>query len=335
MEEVEEALLFGDGERRIVGARRLCELTSKQRHKLAERGVVGPLILMLRAQECEAIEVALLALLRLASGSERNKIHIAKSGVLPLLLQLLHCKNKSIFNLAIAALLILSSCTENKLPIAASGAIQLLVQILNAEPAGDDDNADETAISNQAKLDIIATLHNLSTSHQTIPSVVSSGVVVSLFHLIHGREKSSELSEKAMAMLERIVSSSEIALNEAARARGAIQGLVEALEEGSSVCKEHAVGVLFLICHSCRERYRGQILREGVMPALLQLSVDGTWRGKEMARALLLLLRDGRGSRSRQWKNVILEQAMEQIDEDEWAGTGLRLVEETIAKLTA
>ena len=95
--------------------------------------------------------------------------------------------------------------------------------------------------------------------------------------------------------------------------------------------------ILFLICRSCRERNRRLILREGVMPGLLQLSVDGTWRGKEMARDLLLPLRDctGGGSRRKQWKNALLERAMEQIDADERVGMGLRMVEETIAKLSA
>ncbi|XP_028121170.1 uncharacterized protein LOC114318471, partial [Camellia sinensis] len=251
-----------------------------------------------------------------------------------------------LFNLVIAALLILSSCTANKLAIAASGAIQLLIEFLNSEYTNDNNHQDNNnnnnniIISIQAKLDIMATLHNLSTYHQTIPSIVLSGVVVSLVQLICGYEKSSELVDKAMALLERIVSSSESALTEAASTGGTIQALVEALEEGSPLCKENAVGILVLICQSCRERYRGMILREGVMPGLLQLSVDGTWRAKEMARALLLLLRDCSShhhgcSRNKQWKNVLLERAMEQIDADERVGTALRLVEETIAKLSA
>ncbi|GFY87230.1 hypothetical protein Acr_05g0008690 [Actinidia rufa] len=326
--EVVEALLSGDGERKILAARGLCKLTSKQKHKLAERGVVEVLVLMLHGQEYETIEAALLALLSLASGSERNKIHIAKLGVIPVLLKLLQYQNKSIFDLAIAALLIVSSCTANKPAIANSGAIQLLVETLNTN---------SNSITIQTKLDIISTLHNLSTSHQIIPSIVLSGVVVSLFKLIYVYEKSSELVEKAVTLLERIVSSSEIALKETASTEGVIRALVEALEEGSPMCKEHAVGILFLICQSCRERNRGLILREGVMPGLLQLSVDGTWRGKETSRDLLLLLRDcsGGGSRRKQWKNVLLEQAMEQIDADERLGMGLRIVEETIAKLSA
>lgn len=227
-------------------------------------------------------------------------------------------------DLAIAALLILSSCTANKLAIAGSGAIQILLEILNA------DNR-----TLQAKLDIIVTLHNLSTSPQMISSIALSRIVITLLHLINGSDKSSGLVEKALALLEKIVSSSGIALRETAGTSGAIQALVETVEEGSMQCKEHAVGILLLICRSCRDRYRGLILREGAMPGLLQLSVDGTRTSKEMARELLLLLRDCSkpGSREKMLKNVLLEQVMGQIDRGERAGTELRLVEDMIAKL--
>lgn len=115
--------------------------------------------------------------------------------------------------------------------------------------------------------------------------------------------------------------------------------LVEAVEEGSETCKEHAAGILVMICKSSRETYRGLILREGIMPGLLQLSVDGTWRGREKANALLLLLRDcsnggsssSRGKHSK--KNVMFAKVMRQIDRGERAGTCNEMVEEMIAKL--
>ncbi|KAL7189323.1 hypothetical protein ACSBR1_039045 [Camellia fascicularis] len=91
---VVEALLCGDGRRQILAAKRVCKATSKQRHKLAER-VVAPLVMMLhppqqQMQDYDTIEAAHFALLSLALGSEQNKIHIGKSGVMPALLTLLH-----------------------------------------------------------------------------------------------------------------------------------------------------------------------------------------------------------------------------------------------------
>ena len=257
-----------------------------------------------------------------------------KSGAIPVLLNLLQCQNEALIELTLAALLILSSCTANKLVIASSGTIQHLVQFLNGDYGGDNNM---NSISMQAKLDAIATLHNLSTCQQIIPSIASSGLLYSLLQLIHNSEKSSELIEKIMGLLENIVSFSENALCEIASTDGVIHALVETIEDGSPQCKEHAVGILLLICQSSREIYRGLILREGVMPGLLQLSVDGTWRAKNMARELLLLLRDcsSYGSRNIQSKHELVEQIMQEIDAGEnIEGTTLRLVEEMIAKLS-
>ncbi|XWS44121.1 hypothetical protein CRYUN_Cryun15aG0017500 [Craigia yunnanensis] len=223
---------------------------------------------MLQSQDYEAIEASMLALLGLAFGSERNKIRIVKSGVIPVLLDLLQCQSEELIELAIAAMLILSSCTVNKLVIASSGIIQLLAEILNL--VNDDANS-ISCFTMQARIDAIATLQNLSTCHQIIPSIASSGVIYSLLQLMHCSERSSELTEKAMALLENIVSSSENSVQETASIAGAIRTLVEALEEGSPQCKEHALEILLHICQSCRDKYRGLILMEGVMPGLLQL----------------------------------------------------------------
>lgn len=236
--------------------------------------------------------------------------------------------------------MILSSCTANKIPIAASGAIQLLVEFLNAQFSTEESQI--WNLSTQANLDILSTLNNLSTCPQIIPTIVLSGAVKSLLLLMRESEKSSELVEKAMVMLEKIISSHNshtvgLDLEQVAETEtpGVIQVLVEAIEEGTPLCKEYAVGTLLVICQSCRERYRGTILREGVMPGLLQLSVDGTSNAREKAKALLLLLRDcsKRSNRDKQSKNQILEHVMRQIDSGERTGMDLGLVEELIAKL--
>jgi hypothetical protein len=72
MEElVLQNLLNGDTEAQIQAAAQLGNLNGKQRHNLAERGVMLPLISMLHSQDFETIEAALFALLTLAFGSER------------------------------------------------------------------------------------------------------------------------------------------------------------------------------------------------------------------------------------------------------------------------
>ncbi|KAL0381753.1 UNVERIFIED_CONTAM: hypothetical protein Sangu_0239600 [Sesamum angustifolium] len=88
-----------------------------------------------------------------------------------------------------------------------------------------------------------------------------------------------------MALMESIVSSSQVALNQACEAGGVCRMLVEAVEEGSAACQEHAAGILLLICKSCRERYRGMILKRRAM-GLLQLTV-GLACSRDNAKALL------------------------------------------------
>ncbi|MBA0791521.1 hypothetical protein Gohar_016096 [Gossypium harknessii] len=331
-----ENLFNGNRELQIQAATQLSKLGSKQRHKLAETGIISPLISMLQSQDFEAIEASLLALLGLAFGSERNKIRIVKSGIIPVLLELLQCQNEELIELSMAAMLILSSCKANKLIIASSGTIQLLVQILNLVNS-DPNNVINTLFTNQAKIDAIATLQNLSTCHQIIPLISSSGIIYTLLQLVHTSEKSSDLTEKAMSLLGNIVSWSENSISETTEIPGSIRIIVEAMEEGSPQCKEHAVGILLHICQSCRDKYRGLILMEGVMPGLLQLSVDGTWGAKNMARDLLFLLRDcsDYASTSKQSKHELMEQIMQAIDADgeKVNGTTLALVQEMINKL--
>lgn len=270
----------------------------------------------------------------------RNKRWILKSGALPVLINLLQCQSKALIELTITAFMILSSCKGNKLSIASSGAIEQILEILNRDYANANSNGmhmnknknkNTIAISTQARLDSVATLHNLSTCHQIMPSLVSAGVVFSLLQIIRSCQKPSQLVEKAIALLDEIVSSSKSSLKETAATYGAIGALVETIEEGSTESKEHAVRILLFICQSCRENYRGLILREGVMPGLLQLTVDGTWRAKTMAEELLLLLRDcsSYGPRNQQSRNEVIEQIMQEIDAEgeEVAGTtALRLL---------
>ncbi|CAL1391711.1 unnamed protein product [Linum trigynum] len=324
----------GGREAQIQAASEMVKLSSKLRQKLVEGGVILPLITMLQSQDYESIQASLFALLTLAFGSERNKRRMVKSGVVDVLLHLLQWQEESLTELTVAALLILSSCGPNKPLIASSGAIQILVDSI------------PILTTTQSKLDTLTTLHNLSTCNQAIPHLVSSELVPTLLQLLTQHSSypiQPELADKAMALLEAVAITSERAV---AQAAGGIRVLVEMVEEGSPQGKEHAVGVLVLICQSSREKYRGLILMEGAMPGLLQLSIDGSWRARGLAQELLMMLRgdcDG-GSRGKQWKEEMVERVMQEIDaaegeeEEVFMGSGgsstLRLVEEMIAKLS-
>lgn len=81
------------------------------------------------------------------------------------------------------------------------------------------------------------------------------------------------------------------------------------------------------------------MLKEGAMAGIMHLSVDGSWRAREKAKALLLLLRDCKNggsssSRVRHSKNLMMEEVMRQIDRGERGGaSSVQMVEEMIAKL--
>ncbi|KAB2613988.1 hypothetical protein D8674_036304 [Pyrus ussuriensis x Pyrus communis] len=158
--------------------------------------------------------------------------------------------------LTIAAIFIPSSCKGNKLPIASHGGIQLIAEFLDQDYAG--------GIGVQARLDSHTTQPLDQPSDYSVS--VSLGVVFSLLQIIHGLEKSSQLVEKAIALLDDIVSSSKTALKETAGTCHTIWGLVETIEEESMKCKEHAASIFLPICQSRREKYRGLILREEQCP---------------------------------------------------------------------
>ncbi|CAM8988747.1 unnamed protein product [Rhodiola kirilowii] len=332
---VVEALINGDREAQMNAAQEMIDMKSKQRQKLVEKGVIHPLILMMRSGDEDVAGLALYALISLAFGSERNKVRIVRSGAVPVLCEMLRCGSLGLIQQAVTGLMILSSCSSNKVTIAASGAVELLIEILDYSSC---------LISEQAKLDAISTLLNLSTCPNLIPLLVSSGVVMAMVGLLLGSDKASEIVEKATELMEKLVCESSLAVEEVDRVEGATQLLIETVEEGSSQCKEYALGTLLVLCQSCREKYRGMFLREGIIPGLLQVSVDGTWRGREMSRELLEILREGSSTKdcsgvssSSAGKGELVERIMEEIDSRGEKGLDrtLRLVEKMIAKLKA
>ncbi|KAK4392950.1 hypothetical protein Sango_1765800 [Sesamum angolense] len=263
MAEEKAFLEFGEREAQILAARDVGKLSTMQKQRLAENGLISPLVFMLQTQDYESVEAALFALLNLAFGSERNKLRIAQSGAIPAILKILQWRNESLLELALAALLILSSCSGNKPEIASSGAVQLLIQLLASEfPLAKASAIRPSLISypryttsqlrHRSSIDPSFRWLNLSnTTHSRVREIIrhsreGNGVArINHFFLRHCR--------KSVNLFKRQVS----------EMGGATRVLVEAVEDGTGPCKEHAVGILVQICRSCRDRYRGMILREG------------------------------------------------------------------------
>nr|KYP45336.1 U-box domain-containing protein 3 [Cajanus cajan] len=257
-----EKLINGNLNAKIEAAREIRRMvrksssSSKTRSKLAAAGVIEPLVFMLSSSNVDARQSSLLALLNLAVRNERNKVKIVTDGAMPPLVELLKMQNSSsIRELATAAILTLKS-----------GSVQ-------------------------GKVDAVTALHNLSSSIENSIELLDASAVFPLINLLKECKKYSKFAEKATALLE-ILSNSEEGRTAITVADGGILTLVETVEDGSLVSTEHAVGTLLSLCLSCRDKYRELILKEGAIPGLLRLTVEGTAEAQDRARVLLDLLRD-------------------------------------------
>lgn len=323
--ELSERLMSGDLKTQIEAARDIRKLvrksSAKTRTKLAAAGVIQPLIFMLLSPNFDALHASLLALLNLAVRNERNKVKIVTAGAVPPLVELLKLQNGSLRELAAASILTLSAAEPNKPIIAASGAAPLLVQILSSG-------------SVQGKVDAVTVLHNLSSCAENIHPIVDGKAVSPLINLLKECKKYSKFAEKATALLE-ILSNSEEGRIAITDSDGGILTLVETVEDGSLVSTEHAVGALLSLCQSCREKYRELILKEGAIPGLLRLTVEGTSKAQDRARTLLDLLRDT--PQEKRLSSSVLERIVYNIatrvdGSDKAAETAKRLLQDMVQR---
>ncbi|XP_020572157.1 U-box domain-containing protein 4-like [Phalaenopsis equestris] len=279
--ELLERVCSVDAECRIEAAREIRWLTktsSKNRRQLA--GAVEALVSMLRSEIPEEAQAAVLALLNLAVKDERNKIKIVQAGALYSLCDFLKSSDPILQEYATTSIYTLSASSMNKTPICAAGAIPLLIMVL-------------TDGTPQAKIDAAASLFNLSTVKENLSSILSSHPIPPIISLLKSIKKSSKTAEKCCALLESLLSFDELGTAAALTSvEGGVLTVVEVLEDGSVVSKEHAVGTLLKMCKSDRKRYREIILNEGVIPGLLELTVQGTPTAQVKAREMLQLLRE-------------------------------------------
>ncbi|XP_074571410.1 U-box domain-containing protein 17-like [Curcuma longa] len=270
---------------RIAAAReirRLTKTSSRNRRQFA--GAVVPLVSMLRSLNSDSGEAAILALVNLAVKDERNKIKIVEAGALVPLVHFLQSSDSTLQEYATAAVLTLSASFPNRPAISTSGALPLLIKILvDGNP--------------QAKIDALTALYNLSTIPENLTIILPLHPVPTLLCLLRNCRKSSKITEKCSALLELLVNFEEgrAALT---AAEGGVLTIVEVLEEGSLRSREHAVGALLALCESDQSRYRDVILKEGAIPGLLQLTIQGTPKSQVKAHLLLQLLRSSRCIRS-------------------------------------
>ncbi|GMH04351.1 hypothetical protein Nepgr_006190 [Nepenthes gracilis] len=297
--------------------RRLTKTSQLCRRQLS--AAIPPLVSMLRADSLDCKESALLALLNLAVKDEKNKISIAAAGALDLITQFLQTDSGSLQEYATTSILTLSASSANKPTISAYGVIPLLVKVLGHGTP-------------QAKVDAVMALYNLLTHSDNIHLTLPANPVPSILNLLKSCRKSSRTAEKCTALLESLLVSDQ-ARDALVSEEGGVLAVVEVLEGGSLRSREHAVGALLIMCESDRRKYREPILREGVIPGLLELTVQGTPKAQSKAKALLQLLRESPYPRSEvqpdTLENIVCN-IISQIDGDDQSGKAKKMLAEMV-----
>lgn len=237
----------------------------------------------------------------------RNKKSIIDAGALEPIIGFLQSENASLKEHATASLLTLSASSVTKQILTSFGVIPLLVDILRRG-------------SPRAMVDSIITLYNLSTSQGNLTLILQSDPIPCIVALLKSCKKSSKTARKCTALLESLMSYEECR-QALTSEEGGILAIVEVLEIGSLQSREHAVGALLKMCQSDRCKYRLLILREGVIPGLLELTVKGTAKSKEKPQTLLRLLRDTPPERSQLQPDTLEnEHCFQSYISDRWQG---------------
>ncbi|GMP27490.1 hypothetical protein CsSME_00003456 [Camellia sinensis var. sinensis] len=114
---------------------------------------------------------------------------------------------------------------------------------------------------------------------------------------------------------------------------GGVLAVVEVLESGSLQSREHAVGTLLTMCQTDRCKYREPILKEGVIPGLLELTVQGTPKSQSKAQTLLRLLRNSPYPRSElepdTLENIVCN-LISQIEDKDQSGKAKQMLSEMV-----
>lgn len=264
-------LLKDDGEARIyMGASRFVEALVQFLKSSVDEG------------DEKAQEVGALALFNLAVNNDRNKDMILSSGVIPLL-------EKMILNPMTcepaAALCLNLSCLERAKPaIGSTRAVPILVHLLSPEFPS----------SISCKQDALFCIFNLSSNAHAVNHLINAGIIGILHSLLSNPATPGGCTwpEKALAVLTNIASY-QPALNEMASTPGLVVSIAAVLITGHPSVQEQAVSCLLVLCTG-DEKCCHTVLQEGVIPALVSVSANGTQRGKEKAQKLLKLFRERR-----------------------------------------
>ncbi|KAH9328261.1 hypothetical protein KI387_000369, partial [Taxus chinensis] len=259
----------------------LCKDDNEACSYMGANNFIAALVNFLRSAvdvlDTKAQEVGTLALLNMVLNNNRNKASILSSGVVPLLLDLLGSKFSNTVEAALSVLLVLSSWDDNKASIGSLGAIPCLIEVLSSD-------------SYQCRQDALKTLHHLSTNTENQSRMVSAGALSKIVYLLGVCE--IDCTEICISILYNLsaIEEGRIAI---ADTDGCIVAIAELLDTGTPKEQEQAVATLLLLCTKSFDHCQ-LVLREGVIPSLVTLSVTGTPWGKDKAQKLLQHFREQR-----------------------------------------
>lgn len=248
--------------------RLLAKRNADNRVAIAEAGAIPLLVGLLSTPDSRTQEHAVTALLNL-SICEENKGSIVSSGAVPRIVHVLKKGSMEARENAAATLFSLSVIDENKVTIGASEAIPPLVTLLSEG-------------TQRGKKDAATALFNLCIYQGNKGKAVRAGVVPTLMHLL--TEPGGGMVDEALAILA--ILSSHPEGKAAIGAAEAVPVLVEVIGNGSPRNRENAAAVLVHLCAG-DQKYLAEAKELGVMGPLVDLSQNGTDRGKRKAAQLL------------------------------------------------
>lgn len=156
----------------------------------------------------------------------------------------------------------------------------------------------------------IKILLNLSSHREIRHRILSSGCIQKLVPFL----SDGALAQFSLNILHNLSDIKE-AVVLIAETNGCIASIAELLETGGREEQEHGVAILFSLCSQSLE-YCLRVMKEGVIPSLVSISVNGNAKGKDTSMQLLNLLKDLRLSGSFENSDPQPEPVSEQTVED-------------------
>lgn len=258
-----------DDQRSAAGEiRLLAKRNADNRVAIAEAGAIPLLVELLSTLDSRTQEHAVTALLNL-SICDDNKGSIINSGAVPGIVHVLKKGSMEARENAAATLFSLSVVDENKVTIGALGAIPPLVMLLSEG-------------TQRGKKDAATALFNLCIYQGNKGKAVRAGIIPTLMRLL--TDTGGGMLDEALAILAILASHTEG--KAAIGSADALPVLVDVIANGSPRNKENAAAVLVHLC-SGDPTYLASAQELGIMSHLLEMTQNGTDRGKRKAQQLL------------------------------------------------